>query len=184
MLHKYIYAMLASILFFLASCSKDANTVNENEVITDFIVDLKSADGSDIVKLSFSDTDGDGGKAPIITSGILKKNTIYTASLSLKGKHGSHSDDITAEILEEAKSHQFFFSTDITGVSFQYKDKDDNNHPIGLESSWSTASPASGKIKIILKHEPVKTGAGVSAGDITNAGGETDIEVEFSVTVI
>ena len=36
---------------------------------------------------------------------------------------------------------------------------------------------------ITLRHEPAKTATGVSGGDITNAGGETDIEVVFDVTV-
>ena len=34
-----------------------------------------------------------------------------------------------------------------------------------------------------LRHEPAKDASGVAAGDITNAGGETDIEVTFDVTV-
>ncbi|HBK71516.1 MAG TPA: type 1 periplasmic binding fold superfamily protein, partial [Flavobacteriaceae bacterium] len=35
----------------------------------------------------------------------------------------------------------------------------------------------------ILRHEPNKSASGVSDGDITNAGGETDIEVIFNITV-
>ena len=35
----------------------------------------------------------------------------------------------------------------------------------------------------MLRHEPDKSAAGVSSGDITNAGGETDIEVSFNVII-
>jgi hypothetical protein len=34
-----------------------------------------------------------------------------------------------------------------------------------------------------LIHEPVKDAGGVSSGDITNAGGETDAEATFVVGV-
>ena len=37
---------------------------------------------------------------------------------------------------------------------------------------------------MILKHEPNKSAAGVAGGDVTNAGGETDAEMEFPITVI
>jgi hypothetical protein len=38
-------------------------------------------------------------------------------------------------------------------------------------------------IRVTLIHEPMKSAAGVSSGDITNAGGETDIEVGLPVVV-
>ena len=40
-----------------------------------------------------------------------------------------------------------------------------------------------GSITVILKHKPMKTAANVSNGDISNAGGETDIEVTFPIDV-
>ena len=36
-----------------------------------------------------------------------------------------------------------------------------------------------GQFTVTLRHEPDKSAQGVSAGDITNAGGETDIEVSL-----
>ena len=45
-------------------------------------------------------------------------------------------------------------------------------------TTGSMANP-SATMTVILRHEPNKAGAGVSDGDITNAGGETDIEVTF-----
>jgi hypothetical protein len=38
-------------------------------------------------------------------------------------------------------------------------------------------------LKITLRHEPNKKASGVVGGSITNAGGETDIEVSFDVEV-
>jgi hypothetical protein len=34
-----------------------------------------------------------------------------------------------------------------------------------------------------LRHEPNKDALNVASGEITNAGGETDIEVSFPVTI-
>jgi hypothetical protein len=38
-------------------------------------------------------------------------------------------------------------------------------------------------VVVTLRHEPDKGAAGVSGGDITNAGGDTDIEVTFPVVI-
>ena len=64
-----------------------------------------------------------------------------------------------------------------------YMDMDGNGNPIGLTTTVTTASAGSGAITITLRHEPDKTAAGVAGGDISNAGGETDIEVTFQVNV-
>ena len=51
-------------------------------------------------------------------------------------------------------------------------------------SQWSTNAAGSGELQVVLRHEPDKFGANVSAGDITNAGGETDIEVMIPYVVL
>ena len=43
--------------------------------------------------------------------------------------------------------------------------------------------PINGTITITLRHEPNKGGEGVSNGDITNAGGETDAQVSYNVSL-
>ena len=95
----------------------------------------------------------------------------------------SPAEDITEEVKEEAEEHQFFFQTSINGLSVVYNDKDADDNPIGLSSTVTTSEAGSGNLTIILRHEPSKNASGVSAGDITNAGGETDIEVTFDVNV-
>jgi len=68
-------------------------------------------------------------------------------------------------------------------LSVAYDDKDANGNPVGLSSILTTGDAASGSITITLRHEPAKSASGVSNGDITNAGGETDIEVIFPINV-
>ncbi|MDZ7846151.1 MAG: hypothetical protein U5L96_04995 [Owenweeksia sp.] len=60
---------------------------------------------------------------------------------------------------------------------------DNNGRPIGVQTSATTGSASSGDLDVILRHEPNKDGPGVANGDITNAGGETDVQVNFQVSI-
>ena len=172
-------------MLFITSCKKDDPIIeNEEELITTLIYTLTPEAGGAPVVLSFQDLDGvDGTIAPIFTGGTLAANTSYNGSLQLLNESVNPAEDITVEVQEEAEEHQFFFEITISGLSITYDDLDDNGNPIGLLSKITTTGSGSGTIKVTLRHEPNKTAAGVSTGDITSAGGETDIEVTFNVVV-
>ncbi len=171
-------------MLFITSCKKDDPIIeNEEELITTLIYTLTQEAGGDSVVLSFEDLDGDGAITPIITGGTLGANTIYNGSLQLLNESVNPAEDITVEVQEEAEEHQFFFQNNISGLSIAYTDEDENGHPIGLSSKITTTGSGSGTITVTLRHEPIKTAAGVSNGDITNADGATDIEVTFDVVV-
>ena len=85
--------------------------------------------------------------------------------------------------MEEDADHQFFFQSDIEGLAVTYTDMDANGNPVGLSTQVSTTDPGSGNLTVILRHEPAKDAEGVSDGLVDNAGGETDIQVTFSVNV-
>lgn len=181
---KFYLPMVVTCLLLLSSCEKEDPIIpNEEEVITSLIYTLTSLDGSDIQIFSFEDADGDGGNDPVITNAVLKTNTTYNASISLLNKLENPAGDIGEEVLEEAEEHQLFFSTEITGLDITYADSDADNNPLGLSTQVTTAAADSGVLTITLRHEPNKSAAGVANGDITNAGGETDIEVSFNVTI-
>ena len=171
-------------MLFITSCKKDDPIIeNEEELITTLIYTLTQEAGGDSVVLSFEDLDGDGAITPIITGGTLGANTIYNGSLQLLNESVNPAEDITVEVQEEAEEHQFFFQNNISGLSIAYTDEDENGHPIGLSSKITTTGSGSGTITVTLRHEPIKTAAGVSNGGITNADGATDIEVTFNVVV-
>ncbi len=139
--------------------------------------------GGTPVILSFRDLDGDGANAPVITGGTLAANTVYDGSLDLLNETECPAERVTAEIEEEDDEHQFFFSsTGGLNVTVAYADTDGTN-PVGLKTTVTTGAASQGTMRVTLRHEPNKSAAGVSAGNIANAGGETDIEVEFNVTV-
>ncbi|MCH2045498.1 MAG: type 1 periplasmic binding fold superfamily protein [Saprospiraceae bacterium] len=168
-----------------SSCKKDPTVPNEQEVITTLIYTLSPfGGGSDPVVLTFRDLDGDGGSDPVVTtSGNLQANTTYTGAVVLQNEQTEPIENVTLEIAEEADDHQFFFETTLSSLTFKYKDTDSNNNPIGLNTELVTGDAGAGELTITLLHEPDKNAANVSSGDKTNAGGATDIEVTFSVTV-
>lgn len=180
---------LAIVLFstiYLTSCSNndDPLPVNEEEVITTVIATLTPNGGGTAVTLRSVDLDGDGPNAPTVTvSGSLAANTTYTGVMKVLNETESPAEDITLEILEEDEEHQFFFTVTNTIATVAYADSDGNGNPIGVQFTLATAAAGAGNVTITLRHEPVKMATGVSAGDITNAGGETDLEVTFSITV-
>jgi len=174
-------------MLFITSCKKDEPEdpiiPNEEEVITTLNFTLTPDGGGTPVLLTFQDLDGDGGDAPTITGGILDANAVYTGSLELLNELESPAGDISEEVQEEAEEHQFFFQTTVSGLNTAYNDMDANGNPIGLSTIVTTNEVSSGTITVTLRHLPNKDASGVSTGDITNAGGETDIEVTFDVEV-
>ena len=181
---KFIF--IVNILFtvlFLNSCKDDDPIdMNDEEVITTLTYTLTPTSG-DVVTLSFLDLDGDGGDDPIITGGILQSNMSYIGVLDLKNEAETPAESITEEIEEEALEHQFFFTATGANLTVGYADEDDNGNPLGLVTTLTTGDASSGTIQVVLRHEPDKSATGVQSGDITNAGGETYIEVTFDITL-
>jgi hypothetical protein len=178
-----IYFLLFSLLLFSACSDDDPEIPQEEELITTLRYTLIPSQGGAPVVLSFSDPDGEGGNAPVITTSPLQANETYIGSIVVLNESLNPTEDITIEIAEEAADHQFFFSSSITDLDITYGDSDIDGNPLGLVTELSTGGPGSGSLTIILRHEPDKNGMGVSEGNIANAGGETDIEVTFNVQI-
>ncbi|ANW95685.1 hypothetical protein AXE80_05070 [Wenyingzhuangia fucanilytica] len=167
----------------ITSCKKDDPIIpNEEEVITTVIYTLTPVvESGDTVVLMYKNDGNNSDDGVYTQTGIIKKNAEYTAELTLLNETLSPAEDVTEEVKEEGVEHQFFFTTP-TGLNITYADKDENDHPIGIESNVSVLSTfAGGDLTIILRHEPNKSAENVSNGDITNAGGGTDVEVTFTL---
>ncbi|MCL5127919.1 type 1 periplasmic binding fold superfamily protein [Algibacter sp. L4_22] len=184
---KNLSLLFISALVFTACSSDDDNpeAVNEEEVITTLTATLIPAGDGSTITLQTQDLDGDGPNDPVITvSGALAANTIYSGTLELLNETESPAESINAEIEEEDEDHQFFFQVSNDLATFTYEDEDENGNPVGLEFTVTTGdTTGTGTLTITLRHEPSKSGTGVSDGDITNAGGETDIQAIFSISV-
>lgn len=181
------FFVLAITAFQFTSCLND-EPVNEQELITKFTLTLTPDSLGTPVTLQFLDADGDGGNPPVITtSGALQNGILYRGEITVRNEAAMPPVDITTEIKEESDDHQFFFipSGDLVGkISFQYADIDKNGDPVGLLTDVRTHQVSTGgKLKVVLRHQPNKSASGVSQGLMTNAGGETDLEIEFSVSI-
>ena len=163
-------------------CIRDSDNtpdpVNEEEVITTLTVTLES--GSDTVVMQYQDLDGDGPDAATVTvSGPLSNNTAYDASIVLLNETEDPAENINEEIQEEDLDHQFFYTVGSgLDVTTEYNSFDSAGNPLGLDFYLVTAGASTGGLTFTLRHEPNKPNTGLE-----NAGGETDIEVTFDITV-
>jgi len=177
-----ILVFISSI--FLACSDEDPIAINDEEVITTIRATLVPQDGGTTITVESKDLDGDGPNEPIVTvSGDFSQNTSYAGTLAILNEMESPAEDITLEILEEDEDHQFFFSFTNDIATATYNDEDSNGNPVGVEFNLLTGAAGSGGFTIILRHEPDKAGANVNTGAIANAGGSTDVQVTFDITV-
>jgi hypothetical protein len=190
--HLKFYALTLFAALAFSSCTKDEavpEVVNEEELITTITAVYTPVGGGTVVTLQYKDLDGDGANAPVISvSGPFEKNKTYNGTVTFKNEAANPVQDITPEILEEGDEHQLFYQKTGTLNAFTYgtatTNFDKNGKPIGLQSVFVTTGAASGSLTITLRHEPNKSAANVSTGDITNAAGATDAEVVFSISVL
>jgi len=177
-----ILLLLAGVLV-TTSCEDTPPDVNEEEVITTLTLTFEPTNGGDAVTFQYQDLDGDGGEAPTITEGTVDPNTTYTVRVGLLNESVTPAEDVALEVAEEDADHQFFFVFEGIAATHSYTDTDGNGNPLGLLNEVVTTDAGSGTMTVTLRHEPNKAGDGVAAGDPTNAGGETDIEVTFDFVV-
>lgn len=178
-----LIALLVIPVLFSTSCSNDDAPVNEEEVITTVRTTLTG--GGQVITLTSRDLDGDGPNAPVVTvSGNLVAGTTYTGSTEFLNELEDPAEDITVEVEEEGADHQVFYQVPSSVGTVTYTDTDADGRPIGLNFTLvAGTSGSSGNLTVTLRHLPNKTATGVAAGDITNAGGNTDAVVSFSVAV-
>jgi hypothetical protein len=164
------------------------NNSNSEELITTVILTAADPLSSGLPSvLKFTDKDGDGGNAPIITSDSLKANTTYNISVQLLNESTTPTINITDEVKEEALEHQLFYqlsNSNIGTVSYKPDDIDSKGKPLGLNPILVTgAAGNNGSLTVILKHEPNKEASGISISNAAAAGGSTDLEVSLPIYI-
>lgn len=184
---KLSFVTLAFVLLATA-CKKDDDPEpmqpeNEEEVITTMILTYIDQMTMAQKQMTFQDLDGDGGNAPTITADALDAGATYDLTILLLNETETPADTISNEVADEDDEHQFFFQVANANLSVDYADMDGNGDPVGLTNVATCGAASTGTMTVTLRHQPNKGAAGVSDGDIMNAGGETDIEVTFDVVV-
>lgn len=177
------------VLFFILfslnfSCKKDEVVpTDDNELIT--TVDLTFTDSNKKVStFSFQDKDGDAKTPPEkFDKIVLDKNMSYSLEINVYDETKNPKSNITEQIKLESDVHLFVFKIDPASLfSLKAMDKDKNGLPIGLMSSGSTQNAAgTGKLNLILKHQPPINGKAVKTGN--EAGGSSDIDLIFDLSI-
>lgn len=188
LMNKFSALLLATLLLTTA-CNRgeeDPDGDNDGEVITTIVLKFTEAGTNNTLEFTWEDLDGPGGNAPVIDPIVLANDKTYNLSIELFDKTDPNDiEDITEEIEEEDDEHQFFFQGTAVGnlIRIQYADEDGDGNPVGLKNTVTTISTGSGTFIITLRHELNKNAAGVKDGNIANAGGDTDVEATFQLTV-
>ncbi|WP_375242325.1 type 1 periplasmic binding fold superfamily protein [Lacinutrix sp.] len=180
---KLITLALITLLFTNACSNDDDATpppVNEEEIITTITVTLTPNGGGTAITLKTQDLDGDGPNLPVTTvSGDLAANTTYNGRIELLNETEDPAEDITEEVEEESNEHQFFYTVSSSlNLTTAYTNFDDNGNPLGTAFTITSGAASTGVLTFTLRHELIKPNTGLS-----DAGGETDIETSFNVTI-
>ncbi len=189
---------LASLLM-LASCDDDdPEKENVPELITKATLIFTPAGGGTAVTATATDPDGEGVQDIEVDGPInLTAGTTYSLAIELINELVDPSDEehnISEEVEEEADEHMFFFGwtnsvfSDPTGDGnigagnrndpVNYNDEDDDGRPLGLSTTWTTGTAASGTFRVILKHQP-----DLKSDTSDSETGESDIDVTFTINI-
>jgi hypothetical protein len=182
--HFITFSVLVVLLF---SCNKkndpkpeDPQDPNETELITTVKLILTEQSSGNVSVFKFTDLDGPGAASPTKDNIVLEANKTYHGQIILLDQTKSPVDSVSNEVYDERDDHQFFFIVTSANLTVNYTDYDTHGVPVGLRPDFLTGNVSTGKLKLILKHQPgMKPTSGM--GDISK--GETDVEVVFNVTI-
>lgn len=177
----------------LWSCSKDETKpkdILEQETLTTLeLTFTNNSNASDVRKFVFRTADGvQFGRRQQLDTIDLPTNGNYKLDLRVLDESKQTVEDKTSEITTKDLEHQFFFSSrpaDLMPVTVSTINKDKNGGLLGTSvgSVLTRATGGTGQFRVILRHEPLKSGNNVANNDTTNAGGETDIAVTYPVRI-
>lgn len=174
------------LFFFLvvavgcSSCKKTSVPNNETEHNAINGVELIFKQGSTVVATVVAeDPDGDGGNPPTRIDPIdLKAGQTYAASIVIKNISNGVVRDVTSEIQLQGKEHEFFFIPGGVNLTVTKTDKDANGFPLGIQTSWTTASAGTGTVMVKLMHKPL-----IKGPNDDPAKGHSDVQIIFPVRV-
>jgi hypothetical protein len=108
----------------------------------------------------------------------LAPNAVYSMTVdAVLNESASPAQDIKKEIENEANDHLFVYKpTTGLNLTITITDKDSKNLPIGLAADARTLAASSGKLQVLLRHQP-----GTKNG--TEIPGGTDIDATFNVAI-
>ena len=178
-----------SILFFLLfavliACRKNRGESNEEEIVTTFVLTFTPDTGGTALVFQYDDPDGPGGVNPSQDQIMLSANTVYDVTVQLLNKTTNPDTDITEEIIEESDAHRFYYEPSTgSNITITNLDTDSDGVPLGVTSTWTTSSVATGIVKITLRHYPGNPPGKLISDPVNSSKSGTDVEIEFETKV-
>jgi hypothetical protein len=173
-----IYAVF---MMLMVGCSKDVsnpNDENEHEAINKIEFVFAETSGA-TTSFIMEDPDGDGGNPPSRIDTIkLNSNKQYNLTVKVYNIANGVVKDVSATVLMQATSHEFYFIPSGVSVTVQKTDKDKSGYPIGFSSSWQTAGAGTGSILFKLMHKTALKGP----NDGPNVG-HSDIQLNLPIII-
>lgn len=174
--------LMATLAFVLVvGCKKDEPAPQEdNENLT--TVRLKFTEGGVTKTFLFKDLDGIGGNAPTIDKISLDANKTYALAVEMLDETKTPVVNVTEEIQEQKDEHLFeYVSTPASLLTVSGKDKDSRGFDVGLTATVKTAVAGTGKLQVVLHHQPPVNGSPIKNGSYTV--GSIDFDGTFEVEV-
>lgn len=177
--------LFSAATLVLGGCSKENDAEeNEEEVITTLELRFIPTGGGSTLTYQFDDADGPGGNNPVVDAIVLAPNTSYAVSLQVWNKTVNPAEDITREIAEEGEAHRFYYAPAAgSNITVSNLNNDADGQPLGLTSTWSTGTAATGSITVTLRHYPGNPPGKLADDPVSSTKSATDIEVAFSTRV-
>ncbi|AQG82380.1 hypothetical protein [Spirosoma montaniterrae] len=179
--------LILSMAVLISACNRDEEDpapTDDNEAITTATLTLTSQTTpvqTVTATVENLHTTADFSRATL----NLRANTTYTGSITLLDKTKSPTLDVSKEVAEEANEHLLVYTfTPATGspasMTVTATDRDTNPapgpYPIGLATQVRTGVAGSGRLKVVLRHQPnTKNG--------TPTPGSSDLDTDFNVVI-
>jgi hypothetical protein len=182
---KFSFLLFGATALMLSSCEKEDNgEENEEEVITTLQLSFVPVGGGNTLTYKFDDPDGPGGANPTQDQIVLAPNSSYNVTVQLLNKTVNPADDITIEVAEEAEAHRFYYEPSAgSNITVANLNNDPDGVPLGITSTWTTATTATGTIRVTLRHYPGNPPDKAAADPVNSPKSSTDAEVNFSTSI-
>jgi hypothetical protein len=177
---------LAAITLLAGACTGDEQNVDpteDNERITTVTVEFTNKTGAkEVITATIDGLSTDGTQPSSASATVsLKPNATYSMRILLSDKTKTPVTDISAAIKTEANEHLLVYKPAIgLNLTITPNDRDTNPapgpYPVGLTNNVTTGAASSGKLNVVLRHQPnTKNG--------TATPGTSDLDVSFEVVI-
>ena len=168
-----------AFLLFIIGCSKDSDTpevINEAEVINEVTLTINDGSGN---TQTVTWNEGDSNTQITLTAG----NTYTVTAGFYDATDPADKENITEEVIEEVDEHQVFYEiangANLVISSASGDTLDSNQTPLFLVTDWTAGEASEGIVRLYLIHQPTSK-TGTTRNDF---GGETDVQVDFSIQI-